>query len=802
MENFKVVILLGGDKCGKSIACLHIATLYIDRGFSIYRFSEWDEIRLIIDELIYDNENECFIFDFNVDSSLKNEHLEDFIDRLKTYEGNEKKVFILTTKTTETNNRFLDLQVKIDNFKKEDKRGILEKHMLSHGIETCESYSEATYMNQCKISNKEENVKIYELVIDQIVDSEDFEYFPDYCRLFCSNQSLLQLEDRYFKNPTKTVIKTISLLRLDCIVEYVCLVYVLMQNHLDRKVNTGTIGMICNKLQMEKKKIENYEITSAAISLESKKYLTERNGKYEFINEMTRRAVWISYMDIDESYCVMNCPWSYIEDLIRPDPWEGDENDVCISITSGLNERLMSAIVDMGSPWSVGVYLSKLVYKNKNFVGEFCDKAMTNDNLKGKGEQIVRLLDGITDNGKNHIAISECSKLVEMIQWPGLEDRNCFLHYGILKNYTFLSLSKLEDIFVELFTEKNDKSYTAYEIAFFFGRYDIAKTHEKNIPADYSYIQKLRKLHIMGGKHAKKIVETKHLKWFALNLPSLPNTLKFGRRQDFIGLSGILRRMKSKATQMLRIKGLQEHVGNKQVQTSLEFLGCEVINLYHERYHLKGQLLEKETGDIIVVSEFGCNNFPTTILIREHKIQLESMIIIKLLNMPTSTPLLDLKIQNAMALLNIRVREIYPKETGNALHYMLICEYTEDFFSPELYSDAKEKEIHQFPPRDKDNILNIRQIPIDQTDIDINKFTMIRLKRVPNEVTIEEVKNVLTEKNVNVIDIYKERHRKQGLLSNIRTGDRIAICKPLKMDLPTKLPIMNINAEIVCEKII
>lgn len=161
------------------------------------------------------------------------------------------------------------------------------------------------------------------------------------------------------------------------------------------------------------------------------------------------------------------------------------------------------------------------------------------------------------------------------------------------------------------------------------------------------------------------------------------------------------------------------------------------------------------------------------------------MIKIKLLKMQKSIHLVDLEIQSALALRRLNIKEIYSKGKENELDYTALCEY------------QNEDESTNYSSQENIDIRNVQSLRIEQSDVDIEKSLIFRT----TELSQEEIKRVLAENGINVMNIYEEKCRKQIGLSNIRTGDRIAVCKPFNKDnLPQKIQSSLYNADLCFER--
>ncbi|CAG2193382.1 unnamed protein product [Mytilus edulis] len=409
LDSSHIMVLVGNEKCGKTEACLSICSSFKAKGFAVIYMTasncfEAENMSYYVEK----DKTELFVFDINM-KPTEEDARNNLLAEANLY-ASENNKFIFTIKTS-TGKRGLESfhqrqQVTMDCFTKDDKRGILMKHMQYNNIDECINYLEANYEDSEKLKD-DEKIKIPRKVIDDIVEAETTGQFPELCKLFCSTRSLLPLEDRYFKNPSKSLIHDIHQLRskTETKVLYVTLVYVLMKDTFDESedqdVIKKSINTICEKMTIAS--YNPYDIKDAAIELVNKYiYLIEESGRFMFSNEWIKKAVWISYMDIDQKYCVMHCQWEYVSDLLRPNAWPKQNTDVCIRVnTPELTRRLTSEMKNTGSAWSVGTYLRKLSGNGKELTDAFCFDCMQTSGLEHKADTLLSFFNGISDLGKD-----------------------------------------------------------------------------------------------------------------------------------------------------------------------------------------------------------------------------------------------------------------------------------------------------------------------------------------------------------------------------------------------------------------
>lgn len=782
LDSSHIMVLAGTEKCGKTEACLSICSSFKAKGFAVIYMTasncfEAENMSYYVEK----DKTELFVFDINM-KPTEEDARNNLLAEANLY-ASENNKFIFTIKTS-TGKRGLESfhqrqQVTMDCFTKDDKRGILMKHMQYNNLDECINYLEANYEDSEKLKD-DEKIKIPRKVIDDIVEAETTGQFPELCKLFCSTRSLLPLEDRYFKNPSKSLIHDIHQLRskTETKVLYVTLVYVLMKDTFDESedqdVIKKSINTICEKMTIAS--YNPYDIKDAAIELVNKYiYLIEESGRFMFSNEWIKKAVWISYMDIDQKYCVMHCQWEYVSDLLRPNAWPKQNTDVCIRVnTPELTRRLKSEMKNTGSAWSVGTYLRKLSGNGKELTDAFCFDCMQTSGLEHKADTLLSFFNGISDLGKDVQVFSYSKSIRDLVQWHHMDKHNnSILHFCIMQNFEFMCNDTSKEFLEPFFKLKNKKKHSPCAFAFYFGRSQILEKHAENIPLDYEFYRILERLFSVGEKHAGKNLKSKHMTILPMDLPpNLFDKLKFGKRKDFNAINNILEILKHKTMVMIRVKGLPSEVGNDKVKVSLSSQNCTVIKLYHEKYRQKGKLTNIDTGDHIAVCKFTKNPLPLEIEIENLNVTTESMVTIKLLHVPSF--LKDYQIQNALSLQNCKVKDLIPEfdqsSDGESISYIAVC-------SP------MEKELPE-------------TIPIEQNNIRIKVMTTIKFKRLPKNIIISEIENVLQHHNFVVHSTYREKRRQEGILTNIKTGDRIAICKPFLHQLPRSLSVGKFVADI------
>lgn len=767
------MVLLGTEKCGKTEACLSLCTCFKDKGFAIIYITSSDKEEVKnISYYIYNDKKQIYVFDINV-TPTEEDVLTELL-KVANLHANENIKFILTVKTSAVKNVLDDFpaeqQVEIDFLNEDDKRGILMNHMKLNNIVDCTSYQEANYEDLEKLK-QDEKIKIPKKVIDDITKAETTGQFPHLCKSFCSTRSLLPLEDRFFKNPPRSLIDAICEFRSsEDEVLYVTLAYILMDDNLGNEVNIQTINTICNKMQKSKDKYAQYQIKDAAKKLKNKyTYLKEKDGLFMFSSDILKKAVWISHIDIDAEYCVMNCQWEYVTDLLRPRNWPVHDKDVCIAVeVSQLTSRLISEMEDIGSAWSVGTYLRKLSEKGKELTDNFCGCMKTKD-LRSKTDIILSFLNGITDIGSYTNVFSFSESIKDFVMWPHLDkNNNSILHFCIIQNVEFIC----NDISIELrkafVNMKNKKKYSPCALAFYFGRSNILQKHAEQIPKEYEYYRVFKYMTSHGEKHAGKNISSTDLNFVSLDLPlnSVQN-VKFGKRQEYFTINQILVALKNKTMVLIRIQGLPSKVKNKEVKDTLSSKGCDVLNVYPEKYREKGNLTDINTGDLIAVCKFTNKSLSSELTIREHNVTTETMVRIKIFKLPSYVR--DYQIDNALSLQKCTVKELFPEikqTTGDKfIDYIAVCTPMENTLPEQIY--------------------------IDQYICYTLVMTTIRFKSPPKEINASEIENLLKRQHFDVNNTYREKRRKEGKLTNIKTGDRIAICKPFAHQLPSSLAFGN-----------
>lgn len=773
LDPINIMVLVGTEKCGKTEACLSICSSFKAKGFAVIYMTasncfEAENMSYYVEK----DKTELFVFDINM-KPTEEDARNNLLAEANLY-ASENNKFIFTMKTS-TGKRGLESfhhrqQVTIDCFTEDDKRGILMKHMQYNNIDECINYLEANYEDSEKLED-DEKIKIPRKVIDDIVEAETTGQFPELCKSFCSTRSLLPLEDRYFKNPPKSLIHDIHQLRskTETKVLYVTLVYVLMEDTFEEGDDQElTIDTIC--AQMKIAKYLPYNIKDAAIELQNKyNYLIEKSGRFMFSNDRVKKAVWISYVDINPKYCVMHCQWEYVSDLLRPSAWNVQDNDVCITVkTPELTRRLNAEMKDIGSAWSVGTYLRKLSEKGNELTDAFC-ACVTTEKHKNKTDILVSFFNGISDLGNYDKVFNFSKSIKDIVMWPHLDENdNSILHFCIIQDFKFMcndSSKELREAFINM---KNKKKYSPCAFAVYFGRDNILKKHAEQIPEEYEYYTVLKYMLSHGEKNAMQNIKPNDLIFLDMDLPlNLVKNVKFGKREKYTTINQILVALKRKTMIMIRIQGLPPKIRNDSVKDTLTSCGCDVLKVYPEKYREKGDLTNFKTGDLIAVCKFTNKSLPPELTIREHNVTVEIMMRIKISKLPSYIK--DYQIHNALSLQKCTVKELFPEMKqatgGKLIDYIAVCSSMENTLPQTIH--------------------------IDQYECNTSVMTTIRFKNLTEQINASEIENLLRQHHYDVDNTYREKRRKEGKLTNIKTGDRIAICKPFANHLPPSLAFGN-----------
>ncbi|XP_063428650.1 uncharacterized protein LOC134711743 [Mytilus trossulus] len=770
LDPFHIVVLVGTEKCGKTEACLSICASLKAKGVAAIfmttsNFVEAENMSYFVEK----DKKELFVFDINMKPTEEDAFKNLFAEANLHASENFKIIFTIKTSIGK---KVLEgfpqrQQVIIDSFTEDDKRGILMNHMQYNNIDECRNYLEANYEDLENVQDGEK-IKIPRKVIDDIVEAETTGQFPELCKSFCSIRSLLPLEDRYFKNPSKSLIHDIHQLRSkpETKVLYVTLVYVLMKDTFrEGEDQERTIDIICAQMKIDAYHL--YNIKDAAIELQNKyNYLLEKSGRFMFSNDRVKKAVWISYMDINPIYCVMHCQWEYVSDLLRPSAWNVQDNDVCITVkTPELTRRLNAEMKDIGSAWSVGTYLRKLSEKGKELTDAFCACVTETEKHKNKTDILLSFFNGISDLGNYDKVFSFSKSIKDIVMWPHLDENdNSILHFCIIQDFKFMCNDNSEEFGKAFINMKNKKNYSPCAIAVYFGRDTILKKHAEQIPEEYEYYTVLKYMLSHGEKNASQSMKPNDLIFLDIDLPlNLVKNVKFGERKKYTTINKILAALKRKTMIMIRIHGLPPKIKNDSVKDTLTSCGCDVLKVYPEKYREKGDLTNLKTGDLIAVCKFTNKSLPSELTIREHNVTAEIMMRIKISKLPSYIK--DYQIHNALSLQKCTVKELFPEMKqatgGKLIDYTAVCSSMENTLPQTIH--------------------------IDQYECDTSVMTTIRFKNLTEQINASEIENLLRQHHYDVDNIYREKRRKEGKLTNIKTGDRIAFCKPFSHQLPPSL---------------
>lgn len=309
------------------------------------------------------NQSEMYILDVN----LKPGEKEDILKLCKSYWKSSKLKFIITTSSNcggddLFQDRFdVKQHLRLDPCCEEDRLGILNSYMNKTKIVICDNIYESNYDDPVVIKNHRKTVKMYKRIFDKIIDTNTLAGFPSACQKFCNNRDLLHLEHRYFNTPPKSVISEINDLRknkdVDEKIKYAVLVYMMMNERtsmikLDEE--REKLRQICKSIDVEVSDLELkfYKLKDFTEEL-AKRYFKYSCNVFELNHKTMSKAVWISYIDVDPAFCVLNCSWSYVEDYSRPLEWKV-KRDVCIPIRRSLVIKRLEKELSLGKSWSVG----------------------------------------------------------------------------------------------------------------------------------------------------------------------------------------------------------------------------------------------------------------------------------------------------------------------------------------------------------------------------------------------------------------------------------------------------------------
>ncbi|CAC5405642.1 SRP54 [Mytilus coruscus] len=629
---FNTLIIVGLEGSGKSSLCLEIAKRYKDNRSTVLIISFSDMKNAI--HLIRPNTShtELYILDVN----LKHGENEDLLKICKNYCKSPKLKFIITTTSNYGSDElFLDKfevkqHLRLDPLCRKDKVGILEKYMSKTKINRCDNTYESNYEDPDVIENPEKPIKMYKRILDNIVDTNTFTGFPSACQKFFSNRSLLHLEHRYFNTPSESVISQINMLRnkTDSFekIKYAVLVYIMMKERTilpNLQKEDKTLHLICKKIRLSYSDLEFFQLKDAAKDLE-RTFLKCSCNVYEFNHTTMLKAVWMSYIDADEDYCLLNCYWSYIEDYIRPCEWPFHEYDVCIRPVKNslIIERLEMELL-RGSSWSVSQYLLKCYPSCFEFINTFCQHYMKKETAKF--DVYLNLCSAFSKVGTSFEVFKKCLVAKDMLFYCNMDPfGNCLLHYCVLQDYEGM-LSDMPNNVIDIFCNVlNKKHYSPCHLEFYFGRKELIEKHINCIPRKYEYYSKLNKLYHVGERNFGRIIETKHLNVIGqMDLQSdVLHRAKFGTKQDFMSVKDMLLKIKNESMVMIRIKQLPPKVVDTQIANVLETFQCVIIKHYRERYRQKRRITNIETGDRIVICEPLKNHLPEKIQIGQFIVEM------------------------------------------------------------------------------------------------------------------------------------------------------------------------------------
>ncbi|XP_071160654.1 uncharacterized protein [Mytilus edulis] len=629
LRSFHTLIIVGLEGSGKSSLCLEIAKHYKDMKFTALMISSSD-IKNII-HYIRPNKTDLYILDINLKPGQK-----DLLKICKDYCKSAKLKFIITTSLNYGNeevylDKFEDKQhVRLDPLCREDKVGILGNYMTKFKIKSCENSYESNYEDPVVIKNPEMPVNIYRRILDNIIDTENtFTGFPSACQKFFCNRSLLHLEHRYFNTPPDSVISQINTLRSNTEVfekiKYVILVYIMMKERTtltDLKNDDERLKSICHNIDISYSDLKFFLLKDAAKDLE-RTYLKCASNVFEFNHETMSKAVWMSYTDIDKEYCLLNCPWSYIEDYIRPLKWQVQDYDVCIQVDNSLIFRRLEKELNGGSSWSPCQYLLKCYPSCYEFIDSFCQHYVNKKDVKR--DILLNLCSAFSKVGTSFELFTKCVVAKDMLFSCNIDPfNNCLLHYCVLQDYEGMLSNIPDNIFDKYLNTFNRKNHSPCHLEFYFGRKEIVESHIHRIPRTYEYYSKLNKLYHMGERNFGRIIEAKHLNVVGqMDLKSdVVQRAKFGSKLDFILVQDMLLKLKKETITLVRIKQLPTNVDDKNVARVLETFECVIIKQYRERHRQKGRITNIETGDRIVICKAFKKPLPRLIEIAQLEVEI------------------------------------------------------------------------------------------------------------------------------------------------------------------------------------
>lgn len=626
LDSFNTLIIVGLEGSGKSSMCLEIAADYQDREFTVLIITPSDTQNTI--KYIRPDKNDLYILDVN----LKSDQHEDLLKICKDYSKSPNLKFIITKSSDFGSgklyiNRFEYKQhLGLDQFCREDKVGISEKHMTKNKVTICDNSYESNYEDPDVIQNSQNPVRMYKKVLDKIIDTHAFTGFPLACQKFFSDRSLLHLEHRYFNTPPNAVIREINTLRNKEEVfeklKYAVLVYIMMNERtsvIDIQPDDKILTAVCENINVSSCK--SFQIKDAVEELEGT-FLKRSRNIFEFSHDIMSKAVWMSYIDIDAELCVSSCKWSYIEDYIRPSTWPVHEYDVCVRVQNCLIiTRLVKELLG-GSSWSAGQYLLKCFPSCCEFINEFCQEYIERKDVKF--EELLKLCSAFSKVGTSFEVFKKCLVTKEMLLSCNIDQfGNCLLHYCVLQDYEGM-LSGIPDNDIDkIINVFNKRGHSPCHFEFYFGRKGMVEKHINRIPRTYEYYSKLNKLYHVGERNFGRIIETKHLNVIGqMDLQSdILQRAKFGSKLDFNSVKDMLLTLKKETMIMVRIKKIPSSVKDTEVAKVLETFKCEIIKQYRERHRQKRRITNIETGDQIVICKPFENPLPRLIDIAQFKVE-------------------------------------------------------------------------------------------------------------------------------------------------------------------------------------
>ncbi|VDI03445.1 Hypothetical predicted protein [Mytilus galloprovincialis] len=267
--------------------------------------------------------------------------------------------------------------------------------------------------------------------VENMIRSDPYQGFPEYCRLFTRNKNITRLGVTYFKYPLKSLLKEIENMRMEGKandvkgLKYVILLYILLNLENDRvilPINEINIDVqahqkLFNKCYNKNIELKFHDIIYLCEELTCR-YLTRKENKIYFQHRALQDSVLISYCNINPKAIIPLLSIDHMVDIVRPQNYMEQEDEMVIKIPKSNYYELAKKIVSL---------MKSVLYSS--YRNRFIESKIITDNDNDLIYELLGCINRIIDTSSQWYSLSRASYI-----------RHYFPLYLLLRN-----IGKLND---------------------------------------------------------------------------------------------------------------------------------------------------------------------------------------------------------------------------------------------------------------------------------------------------------------------------------------------------------------------